>query len=138
MHLRRFVRLLEAYGGDPTRWPRRDVPESIVPLIAASAEARESLRRAEALDRALAGTAVGPDAATLRRMHSAVAVRIACSPLPSPGGAMAAWLEPLFQVGLGALATLAVCVVWLAWRGFDGPIDLLASPPALIMAETRL
>ncbi|WP_162530437.1 hypothetical protein [Rhodovastum atsumiense] len=136
MRIRRFVTLLETHGADLTRWPSRDVPSARA-LLAGSAEARRRLRAAAALDAALAGTVAVPDAATLQRMRAGVALRIARSPLPAPSaGALAEWLQPLWQIGCGAVVTLALCVLWLAWDGHDGRTDLLASPSAFVLAGT--
>jgi len=136
MRKRRFDSLLETYGANIMRWPRRDIPGAAA-FLAASAEARDRLRQVQALDRALADSAPLLDVSTLRRMRVTVAARIARSPLPSPTGAVAGWQQALFQIGCGALVTLVLCVSWLAWAGIDGHTDLLDVPQTLMLAEVR-
>lgn len=52
MLLERFRELMDAYGGDPRRWPPAERPPAAA-LLAASAEARALLAEAAALDRLL-------------------------------------------------------------------------------------
>jgi hypothetical protein len=67
-----FVRLLDAYGGDPARWPaeRRMAAER---LVAADPAARRLLEEAVALDRALSADAGRrPDADRLARLGARI------------------------------------------------------------------
>jgi hypothetical protein len=111
MNLARFLRLLESHGADLRRWPDEHAAAARA-LLAASPDAQDHLQHAADVDAALRDSRTMPDAATLERMRAHVARHVARAPIPTRPGPLH-WLRLALPVGGGALATLAVCAVWL-------------------------
>ncbi|RKK05041.1 hypothetical protein D6Z83_06115, partial [Pseudoroseomonas wenyumeiae] len=81
MRMSRFEHLLDAHGADLGRWPPAEAQAARV-LLMASPEAQALLHRAATLEDALRESRALPDAATLARMRTHVAGRVARMPLP--------------------------------------------------------
>lgn len=74
--LDRFESLLDAYGGDLSRWPERLAPEAQA-LIGTSSEARRLHSEAQALDRLLAKASV-PDPERLEKLAHRIVAAAQC------------------------------------------------------------
>jgi hypothetical protein len=129
MELTRLGELLDAYGGDPGRWPQAE-RDAALALLATSAVAREWQRAAARFDAELDAYAVAPPAAALR----AVAIASGTSARPGWRRSLAdLWRDlggwqlagPAFaaSLALGALAPM-----WLEDAATDLPDeDLIAA-----------
>ncbi|RMI25039.1 hypothetical protein EBE87_10475 [Pseudoroseomonas wenyumeiae] len=133
MRMSRFEHLLDAHGADLGRWPPAEAQAARV-LLMASPEAQALLHRAATLEDALRESRALPDAATLARMRTHVAGRVARMPLPERPGALA-WLRPLLPFGGGALATLLACGLWLTFAPLSEAPDFSA-PRQIAMIES--
>ena len=129
MTLRRLRRLVAAYGANPARWPANQRTEA-ERLIATSAEAREILEDAQAVDAALARAAVPIDALTLDRLRDGIARRVARLPAASDSRPTA-WLGGLLGTPLrwGTLVAAAVVGIWIGW---SEPLLQRADPLAVL------
>jgi len=129
MELTRLAELLDAYGGDPGRWPAAE-RDAALALLASSPVARAQQQAAALLDAGLDAYSVAPPSAALR------AAVIAASPRPRVG--WRASLAGLWQ-DLGgwqlagpafaaSLALGALVPMWLDQAATDLPDeDLIAA-----------
>lgn len=113
--LGRFARLLDTHGPRPERWPTA-ARAGAEALLARSAEARFLLAEACRVEVALEAALPRPGAASVARLHAAVAREIARTPLPAPHGPwerLREALRPAAPAGWGALAAMATVALWL-------------------------
>ena len=114
MNLERFRELMDAYGGDPRRWPPMERGPA-AELLAASAEARAMLAEAAALDRLLDGApSMAPVALDAERLIAHVTAAAQDRPSFRPVGGMrpasrGLWLR---AASLAAATVLGFVVGW--------------------------
>lgn len=136
----RFARLVETHGPHPERWPS-GTRRAAAALLARSAEARDKLAAARALDARLQAGLAQPSTDSVARLHLAVARQIARSPLPAastPWSRLRALLRPAAPAGWGALAAMATCALWLSLSASPAVGDPLAPLQTLPIAEDPL
>lgn len=122
--LNRFKKILAAYGADSARWPEAE-RETALRLARDNAAARQLLRDAQQLDRALdhlAAPAPGFDAA---RLAAAVMDRPQASPrsAPDPDWSIP-WWRWFGWPKLAGLAVAGVLGVAVGWAGIDAQIGI--------------
>lgn len=114
----RLQDLLDAYGADPTRWPREEC-DAALELIARSPAAQAQVKRAAILDTALNQWANPPlpgfDAPALSARVTATPQRIAIRPAPRRWPVLA-WPNVM------GLAAAALAGFLIGWSGLDASL----------------
>lgn len=114
MQLQRFRELVEAYGGDPRRWPAAERAPAAA-LLAGSPEAQALLAEAGALDRLLDRTPpLSPPILDAERLIARVTGAVQERPIAHSIGAIqpptrGLWLR---AAGLAAAAVIGFMVGW--------------------------
>ena len=129
--LARLQALLDTYGAAERRWPA-DQRDSARALISASAEAREAVRQAAALDRALDSVAEPPHSPALQRRLAALDPTAAVAPA-------ATWrttaFDALRQYLAGRPAAMAVSAMAGLVVGVLVGTQLVVPPPPDLSAN---
>lgn len=117
MTLDRLQTILDAYGGNPERWPA-DEREAAIALIANSPEARRMVNAAAPLDRALAAFA-NPAENAINPLKLVAA--ITAQPQRPPAAAMpnAAERFVIRWPNFAGLAAAAIAGFVVGWTGID-------------------
>ena len=126
MTLERLQTILDAYGGNPERWPAAE-RDAALALIASSAAARRAVNAAAPLDRALAGFAnPAQNAINPLKLVSAITAQP-----QRPAAAAAPNAADRFIIrwpNIAGLAAAAIAGFLIGWTGIDQ--HLLPAPPA--------
>lgn len=139
MTLRRFTRILAAYGADPARWP--DVERAAALRFAQdNADAKQRLRDAQQLDAALGHLAAPTSGLDAARLAAAV---METPRAPPRSGAEPDWSIPWWRwFGWPKLAGLAVAGllgIAVGWAGIDAQVGVwMGVDPAMIESPAAL
>ena len=139
MTLRRFTRILAAYGADPARWPGAE-REAALRFAQDNAAAKQCLRDAQQLDGALGHLADPAPRLDATRLAAAV---MATPQAPRRSGSEPDWSIPWWRwFGWSKLAGLAVAGllgIAVGWAGIDAQIGVwMGADPAIMESPAAL
>lgn len=141
MTLDRLQTILDAYGGNPERWPAAE-REAALALLASSAEARRMVNAAAPLDRALAGlanpAADAIDPLRLVRAITAAPQRAAGAVGAAPAVPDAAARYVIRWPNIAGLAAAAIAGFLIGWTGIDQRLLPTPTTPGADQAEITI